>query len=157
MFEANVDSAFNVAYRIVWNTMDAQDVVQTAFISAWGKLDQLRDPSRVRSWLLSITYREALTVLRRRRDVPTAPADFEHVNSNSLGPEDVALERDRARLLDAAIRSLPVRLRIAFILRDVEELPMAEVASVLDIGESAAKMRVARAREALRHALKGWI
>ncbi len=157
MFEANVDSAFNVAYRIVWNTTDAQDVVQTAFISAWGKLDQLRDPSRVRSWLLSITYREALTVLRRRRDVLTGPADFERVIANSLGPEDMALERDRARLIDAAIRSLPVRLRIAFILRDVEELPMAEVASVLDIGESAAKMRVARAREVLRQALKGRI
>lgn len=157
MFEANLDAAFNVAYRIVWNTADAQDVVQTAFVRAWGKIDELRDPSRVRSWLLSITYREALTVLRRRRDVLTDPGDFEHVSHDSLGPEDIALERDRAQLIDAAIRSLPVRLRIAFILRDVEELPMAEVASVLDLRESAAKMRVARAREALRQALKGRI
>lgn len=154
-FEANLDAAYNVAYRIVWSSADAQDVVQAAFIRAAGRLDQLRDAQRVRSWLLAITYREALTVLRRRRDIPTDPDDFSSLISTSLNPEELALERDQARLIDEAIRELPVRLRVAFVLRDVEELPMTEVASILDIGTSAAKMRVARAREALRLALEG--
>ncbi len=157
MFEANVDAAFNVAYRILWSTADAQDVVQTAFVRAAGNIHQLRDPDRVRSWLLSITYRESLTVVRGRRDVLTDPVDLERVAAGSPGPEDIVLDRDRARLIDDAIRALPIRLRIAFVLRDVEELPMAEVASVLGIGESAAKMRVARAREALRRGLEGRI
>jgi RNA polymerase sigma-70 factor (ECF subfamily) len=156
-FEAHVDAAFNVAYRILWNAADAQDVVQTAFIRAAGNVHQLRDPSRVRSWLLGITYRESLTVLRRRREVPTDPVDFERVGAGTRGPEEIVLDRDRARLIDGAIRALPVRLRIAFVLRDVEELSMTEVATVLGIGESAAKMRVARAREMLRRALAGRI
>jgi RNA polymerase sigma-70 factor, ECF subfamily len=60
-------------------------------------------------------------------------------------------------VIRAAIDHLPETLRTAFVLRDVEELPMADVAEVLDIGLSATKMRVARAREQLRIALTGRI
>jgi DNA-directed RNA polymerase specialized sigma24 family protein len=73
LFQANVSAAFNVAYRLVWNRADAQDVVQTSFIKATRSISQLRDASRARGWLLSITYREALMALRSRRDLPTDP------------------------------------------------------------------------------------
>jgi RNA polymerase sigma-70 factor (ECF subfamily) len=62
---------------------------------------------------------------------------------------------DLRALISAAVGALPEPLRVAFVLRDVEELPMREVAEVLEIGESAAKMRVARARESLRVTLQG--
>ena len=58
-------------------------------------------------------------------------------------------------VLQAAIDELPGTLRIAFVLRDVEGLSTREVADTLEIGESAAKMRIARAREQLRLALEG--
>ena len=157
LFEANVDAAFNVAYRIVWNRADAQDVVQEAFIKAARGLDQLRDPGKARSWLLRITYREALMVLRARRDVPTDPVVLRDRAGLLAGPEDQVVQRELADVIRAAIDHLPETLRTAFVLRDVEELPMAEVAEVLDIGLSATKMRVARAREQLRTALTGRI
>ena len=74
-----------------------------------------------------------------------------------VDPAESAIRSELARLLDCAIRDLPDLLRAAFVLRDVEELPMNEVAHVLEIGESAAKMRVARARESLRITLAGRI
>ena len=70
-------------------------------------------------------------------------------------PADVLALSDLRALISAAVGALPEPLRVAFVLRDVEELPMREVAEVLAIGESAAKMRVERARESLRVTLQG--
>ena len=157
LFESNADAAFNVAYRIVWNRADAQDIVQNTFVKAAGSLDQLRDPHKVRSWLLGIAYREALMMLRRRRDLPTDPGRLPDRVGSELDPAAIAIQVELADTLRAAIDQLPDTLRTALVLRDVEELPMNDVARVLDIGESAAKMRVARAREMMRVALAGRI
>lgn len=155
LFECCAQGAYNVAHRMLWNHADALDVVQRAFVKAMQHHDQLRDPERSRSWLLGIAYREALLVLRTRRDVPTDPADLPDSAQRASDPADLLVGSELASLLDGAVRALPESLRIAFVLRDVEELPMREVAEVLEIGESAAKMRVARARERLRLALDG--
>ncbi len=154
-FRANVDSAFHVAYRLVWNRADAENVVQNAFVKAIRGIDRLEHPERIRSWLLSITYREALMVLRSRRDTPTDPFELPDRPGHRLDPAELAVEAELARLLSDAIDGLPDTLRLAFVLRDVEELPMRDVADVLGIGVSAAKMRVTRAREVLRADLGG--
>ena len=150
LFRDNVDASFNVAYRIVWNRADAHDVVQAAFVKAARARTQLRDPARERSWLLSITYREALLVLRSRRDIPTDPVDLPERVGLVADPADVSLAGELATMIRDAIDRLPDGVRTALILRDVEELPMADVAEVLGIAVSAAKMRVARARQMLR-------
>jgi len=157
LFEANVGAAFNVAYRITWSRADALDVVQDAFIKAMRKADQLREPTKARSWLLSITYREALGLLRSRRETATDPSDLDGLSGSAEDPSDVVGRRELAALIDAAVMRLAEPLRTAFVLRDVEELPIAEVAEILGIGLSASKMRVARAREQLRVALEGVI
>jgi len=157
LFEANVEAAFNVAYRLVWNRADAQDVVQNAFVKAARGHEQLRDATKARGWLLRITYREALMVLRTRRDVPTDPSDLPERTNLDLDPAGLVVRAEMADIIQGAIDRLPEALRTAFVLRDVEELPMHDVADVLDIGLSAAKMRVARARELLRTMLTGRI
>lgn len=157
MFETNADSVFNVAYRIVWNRADAQDVVQNTFIKALQRFDQLRDPAKARGWLLAVSYREALIVLRRRRDVPTDPFEMPGSVSAIGDPATAVLDGELAAVMRAAIDKLPDRLRAAFVLRDVEEMAMSDVADILGIGLSAAKMRVGRAREQLRVELTGRI
>jgi RNA polymerase sigma-70 factor (ECF subfamily) len=71
--------------------------------------------------------------------------------------EDAVLADELAQRLDAAISGLAEPLRSAFVLRDVEQLPTAEVARALEISESAVKMRLARARQALRGELKEYL
>ena len=150
VLEANINAAFHVAYRVTWNRADAQDVVQEAFIKALLRVDQLREPVRARSWLLSITYREALMNIRARRDVPTDPAGFEALPGRLGDPADAVLVSELASEINTAIGRLPELLRMAFVLRDVEELPIAQVADILGVSISASKMRVSRAREQLR-------
>jgi RNA polymerase sigma-70 factor (ECF subfamily) len=154
LFELHADSVFHVAWRIVWSAPDAEDVTQATFVRAFTRLDQLREPGRERPWLLQIAYHGALEVLRRRRDVPTDPHELPE-RPTSEDTERIADRRATVALLQSAIDELPGSLRIAFVLRDVEGLSTHEVADTLGIGESAAKMRVARAREQLRMALEG--
>ena len=71
--------------------------------------------------------------------------------------EDAVLASELTRRLDAAIARLAEPLRSAFVLRDIEQLSTAEVAQTLDVSESAVKMRLARARQALRVDLKEYL
>lgn len=153
LFHDNVDAVYNVAYRVLWNAADAEDVVQSAFVKAFTRLDQLEDQSKARPWLLQISYREAITVLRRRRDVPTDPMEMPDAVSTANGPDEQAIAATIADQISDALSQLGEDERMAVVLRDVEELPMREVAVVLDVGLSAAKMRVHRGRSELRRLL----
>lgn len=150
LFVAHVDAVFNVAYRVLWNRADAEDVIQATFVKAFTRLDQLNDDAKVRSWLLQVAYRESITTIRRRREQPLAPEDMPETAATDLGPEERAVLGSVAVELSNALARLDSDERLAVVLRDVEELPMRDVAEVLGIGLSAAKMRVHRGRQSLR-------
>lgn len=153
IFTEHLDAVFNVAYRTVWNRADAEDVVQATFLKVATRLDQLDDVDRERPWLLQIAYREAIAVIRRRRDLPTPPDAIPEVAAPEAGPEEVAAAIEMARIITAALAALQPEQRAVVVLRDVEDLPMRDVAKVLDVGLSTAKMRVHRGRAALRKSL----
>jgi len=154
LFNTNVDAVFNVAQRLVWNRADAEDIVQTTFLKALTRIDQLRDSERVRPWLLQIAYRDAIALLRRRRDHPTDPSLLPEHAASQPGPGDVAVASEMARIVTEALNQLEESERIAVTLRDVEDIPMRDVASIMGVGLSAAKMRVHRGRASLRIALQ---
>lgn len=150
LFYAQASSVYNVAYRIVWNRSDAEDVVQATFVKAFTRIDQLSDPSKARPWLLQVAYREAITVIRRRKDVPTDPEEMPATVSTLPGPGDQAVASAIAVELSKALEKISPNERLAVVLRDIEGLAMTEVAEVLGVGLSAAKMRVSRGRQSLR-------
>jgi RNA polymerase sigma-70 factor (ECF subfamily) len=154
IFTEHLDAVFNVAYRTVWNRADAEDVVQATFLKVATRLDQLDEVDRERPWLLQIAYREAIAVIRRRRDLPTPPDATPEVATPEGGPEELVVAIELARIITAALAALHPEQRAAVVLRDVEELPMRDVATVLDVGLSTAKMRVHRGRAALRTSLE---
>lgn len=153
LFVANVDAVYNVAYRVLWSKADAEDAVQATFVKGFTRIDNLADNSKARPWLLQIAYREAITILRRRRDLPTEPAKMPDTVEQRPGPADRAVASAVAEEISAALKKLNEDERLAVVLRDVEQLSMREVAEVLDIGISAAKMRVHRGRVELRRIL----
>ena len=153
LFRSHADGVFNVAYRVLWNRTDAEDVVQTTFVKAFGRIDQLRDPDKARPWLLQVGYRESIAVLRRRREAPVDPADLPVAVSSEPSPDDVVVASAVAAELSKALHRLSPDERMAVVLRDVEDLPMRDVAEVLGVGVSAAKMRVHRGRQRLRSLL----
>ncbi len=154
LFVAHVEGVYNVAYRVVWNTSDADDVVQATFVKAFSRIGQLTDTGKVRSWLLQVAYREAITIVRRRRDVPMDPADIPPERCGLPGPAETAVASAVAAEISSALQRLEPDERLAVVLRDIEGLPMREVAEVVGIGLSAAKMRVHRGRQSLRTMLE---
>ena len=91
--------------------------------------------------------------MRRRRDLPTDPSEMPVSAGHEPGPADHAIASAVAEQLSLALNQLGEDERMAVVLRDVEQLPMRDVADVLEVGVSAAKMRVHRGRAQLRRIL----
>ena len=148
----NADT-FTLARRLVSDDEDARDVVQEAYLRAYRSMSKFRGDAQFTTWLYRITANCASTHLGRRRRHRHEELD-EEVDVPDTRPEhDPAIAADAALLrcqLEAAIAELPPRLRAVVVLRDVYDLNHAEIAEELGISESAAKVRLHRARRKLR-------
>lgn len=151
-----------VARRILRNEEDARDAVQAAYLQAYRALPRFEGQSRVSTWLHRIVVNASLMQIRRRKArreeslEPLLPTFLEdgHPGEQFNGWEESAdelLERAETRtFVRAAIDELPETYRTTLLLRDIEDLDTAEVAELLGITPNAVKIRLHRARQALR-------
>ena len=148
-----------VAQRITGNAADAEDVVQEALLKAYRKLESFTGEATAGSWLYRITVRCAYDRVASRKRSPGWAAgtdddapELEAVDA-SAGPERLAMARELGEREQLAMRSLTVLERTAFVLRHVEERSIAEIGSVLGVGESATKQAIFRAVQKMRERL----
>lgn len=151
-----------VARRLLMNEEDARDAVQDAFVSAFRSIGSFAGTSMLATWLHRIVVNASLIKLRTRRRHPEEDieallpkfAEDGHQAEPSVAwsePADVAIERaETSSMVRAAIDQLPDTYRVVLLLRDIEELEPAEVAEMLGITTNAVKIRLHRARQALR-------
>jgi RNA polymerase sigma-70 factor, ECF subfamily len=151
-----------VARRMLRADQDAQDAVQDALLSASRSIGGFEGGSRLGTWLHRIVVNAALMKLRtqRRRDEPLIddllPQFVE--DGHAVEPaapwrdsaEALLQQRETAELVRASIDRLPESHRVVLLLRDIEELSTADAAAVLGITPNAVKIRLHRARQALR-------
>jgi RNA polymerase sigma-70 factor (ECF subfamily) len=152
--------AVRVAYSVLRNREDAEDIAQEAFAKAYRNFGQLRDRERFRAWLVRMTWRMALDRQRanRRRMVREDRADMwlpASAGSRSVAADlQVGLEaRERAGHLWRAIDGLSEKLRIVIVLGGIEGHDIKEVAALLDLPEGTVKSRLFAARQQLKEAL----
>jgi RNA polymerase sigma-70 factor (ECF subfamily) len=153
--------AFRVAYSVLRQREDAEDVAQEAFAKAYRSFDQLRERERFRAWLVRMTWRMALDRLRsnRRRLAREVLASAEVVVAGlqtRLRPEstgDALISRERAEQLWQAIDALPEKLRLVIVLAGIEGHDIREVASLLDVPDGTVKSRLFLARKQLKERL----
>jgi RNA polymerase sigma-70 factor (ECF subfamily) len=151
---------FRITRAILLNDDEAEDVIQDAYVRAYGALDQFAGRAKFSTWLTNIAIYEALNRLRKRKreqvfpDSPDQPNQgIESVKSSEPDPEQQALRYEAAAFLEQAVDALPDIYRSVFVLREIETLSTAETASCLDLTEETVKVRLLRAREALRQDL----
>jgi RNA polymerase sigma-70 factor (ECF subfamily) len=154
-----------VARRIVGSDEDARDVVQDAFLNAFKNLDRFEGNAKLSTWLHRIAVNAALMKLRTRRRKPEQsietllPAflDDGHHEERFKSwdePIDKIMERKEARdLVRRQIDALPESYRTVLVLRDIEGLDTEETANMLGLSVNATKIRLHRARQALRSLL----
>lgn len=153
---------FGMAYRILGESHDAEDVAQQTFLSLIENLDSFRGDSTVRTWVLRIATNHALKLLRKRRGLPTEPtgdtsyADIPHPEFIAPWrdePSVLAEQHETRKLIDQALKEIQEHYREVFILRDMEGFSVKETAELLGISEANVKVRLLRARLALRERL----
>lgn len=128
----------------------ASDLVQETFLRAWKALDSLKDAGAAKSWLITILRREYARTFERKVPPLTDIDNVVVAEEMELPPED-RTERD---LLRKAMLALDEKYREPLILQTVMGLSIAEIASQLDLTESAVMTRVFRAREKLKETLQ---
>lgn len=150
------DFVYNVAFRMMGNTHDAEEVAQDAFLSAYRAYGRFRGESQVSTWLYRITMNAALMRLRREkraRGLTWVGVENLEVPSWEDAPERSALASELGDKIQEGISRLPPELRAAVVLRDVSGLSNAEAADALGVTVSSLKSRLHRARVLLRQHL----
>jgi RNA polymerase sigma-70 factor, ECF subfamily len=144
---------YTLAFRLTGNEEDARDVVQEAYIRAFKGLRRFRGDAQFATWLYRITANCAATTTGRRARHRHEPLDDDLVVVElrpSDDPEHRAEVADLRNRLAEALRQLPPKLRHVVVLRDIYDLPHEAIAAELGISETAAKVRLHRARKKLR-------
>ncbi len=160
----------NFGRRMCGQRDDAEEVLQETLLRAYLSLSRLKDPAALKSWVYRVA---ANSCMKMRRG--GAPRPVQNLSLDTLlpapgadgGPPDLSdwsgqpidrlLRRELRGMMEAAILALPKPFRVVVVLRDQEGLSTREVAGVLGISESLAKVRLHRARLALRRSLDGYL
>ncbi|WP_322995086.1 RNA polymerase sigma factor [Castellaniella sp.] len=161
---------YRTARSILHNDMDAEEAVQDAWWKAFQHLGEFRAESRPSTWLTRIVVNEALMRLRRNKshdaiiqladnepdtpNHPMSPSNPATTLPDSQQPDQQAWRAEMRRLIETHVNALPDLYRAVFMLRGVEDMPSAEVATILDIPEATVRVRYMRARRLLQDSLK---
>ncbi|MBZ0292249.1 MAG: sigma-70 family RNA polymerase sigma factor [Anaerolineae bacterium] len=160
LFEHYSDKLYRLAVSLLHDEQQADGVVQNTFLSLITHIDGFEGRSKLGTWLYRVAYNESMMRLRRVKPelalddvddedvfMPASLVDWQTV------PEAVTESQEAQTEMERAVASLKPDLRAVFTLRDVEELSTRETAEILGISESLVKVRLHRARLALREQL----
>ena len=140
-----------LAYRYLWNVHDAEEVTQEAMALACREKSRTGGSDRGDAWVCRVVINLSLNRLRRTRSRRLPSGELP--DRTAPGETSAAELDELTQRLRWAIRDLPERQQAAIVLRDLEGMPYAEVATVLQIREAAARLLVHRAREGVRQML----
>lgn len=145
------DSVYNLAYRMTNSCADAEDITQDTFLRAYRKLGTYKKNYSFRNWILTICSNTTKNIFRKRvhrREIEESYWELEYLEDHHAGTHGLD---DRFK---AALGQLSDLTRAALVLKHCEGCSHEEIAEILNIGVSAAKMRVKRGRDELLAALK---
>lgn len=151
LLRENYRTVYQVAYSVLTNAADAEEVTQEAFMRAYQKFSSLRDPQKFRPWVARMSWRLALNWRRGRSRAMGRDGAWVASRAGFDDPEERAVDRERERRLREQIDGLPEKLRSVLLLSSVEGLDARAVAEVLNIPEGTVRSRLHLAR---RHLLK---
>ncbi len=160
------DRIYNLTYRMLGSQEEAEDLSQEIFITLFKSIDSFRGDAKLSTWLYRIAVnhcKNRIKYLARRQDRAQSSYDDEVMGSRSpaatttpahIPPPDKQLEAvELERLMQACIAELDEEHRMVLVLRDVEELPYDEIATITNLPSGTVKSRIHRARVALRKKL----
>jgi RNA polymerase sigma-70 factor (ECF subfamily) len=146
--------AVRVAYSVLRQRQDAEDVAQDAFVRAHRHFRDLRDREKFRAWLVRMTWRLALDWKRGHRRRVAREDAVAMMAPRMRDGEAEAIESDRSMRLWKAIDELPERLRVVIVLAAIEGHGLKDVSELLGVPEGTVKSRLFGARKQLQERLR---
>jgi RNA polymerase sigma-70 factor (ECF subfamily) len=163
LVDAYSNNIYRLAIKMLNQQQDAEDVLQETFIKAYRGLKAFDGRSKLSTWLFRIATNEALMVIRRKHPEFVSidePIDTEEGEQEPIQivdwcclPEEELLSEESRERLDEAVQKLPEKLKVVFLLRDINDLSTHETAEILGLTDTAVKTRLSRARLRLREEL----
>lgn len=148
--------SFAVAFRMLGERSEAEDVAQEAMMRLWRIAPDWRTgEAKVSTWLYRVTMNLCIDRQRRRRGSMTALDEVAEPPDPGRSVAETMQERQRNDALQAALQQLPDRQRQAVVLRHLEELSNPEIAGIMEISTEAVESLIARGKRALAAALAG--
>jgi len=153
--------AFRIAYKITRNREDAEDAVQECFLRAYENLSGFEERASFSTWITTIVFNAALTILRRRSSrveelpVETTNAETQQhfdLPDRGLNPEQACLNSELRNRIQLCLQQMKANRQV-FVLRDVEGFSISETAQALNLTRSAVKAKLLRARRLARKKL----
>jgi len=157
LVERYKDAVHNLAYRMLGNVTEAEDVTQETFVRAYTQLATYKPAHKFSTWLLSIASHLAIDQLRRRRflALPLEDVPFlEWIVDMGISPEQSALEGEQQDEIQLYLQRLPGKYRAVIVLRYWYDFSYEEIARTLSLTPALVKARLHRARELLARYMK---
>lgn len=149
-----------VAYRMVGNLHDAQDVAQEVFVRLWKHLDKIRDEEKFSTWLYRMVMNASYDLLAvRKRSASSVSLDDPQSGSWDLSDDDAIpldrriVARDLQSKVVAALDRLTPSERVVFVLRDLEGVEVVDIATIQDINKITVRRHLSTARQKMRTVL----
>lgn len=160
LIAAHQKKAFNIAYRILGNLEDANDVTQEALIKAYRGIINFNGKSSFSTWLYTIVNNACIDFIRKNRKTNVTYLDREYeteegsykvqVYSNEESPEELFEKKEVQKLVHESINRLSYEHRRIIVLRDIQQFSYQEIAQILNCSEGTVKSRINRARSNLK-------
>jgi RNA polymerase sigma-70 factor (ECF subfamily) len=156
---------FRVARSILKNESEAEDALQDAYLDAFRHLREFRGDAQIVTWLTRLVINQSLMRLRKkkrdsrivaiadRHPLASRTNEIDVADTTTESPSTATLRAEMRRILEHTIDDLPVTFRTVFVMRDVEEMSVQDVADCLSIPSATVRTRLFRARALLREAL----
>jgi RNA polymerase sigma-70 factor, ECF subfamily len=151
LVERHEHSVFGFIREMVRNLSDVEDLAQDVFLAAFKNLSSF-DGRRAKfsTWLLTIAHNRCCNHLKRRR--PNS-GEMTDAMCSLASPDTEAAQREMWKQLDEALDKMTIEQRTAFVLSEIQQLPLAEIAAMEGIPLGTVKSRISRAKEHLKRAL----
>ncbi|CAM3083568.1 RNA polymerase sigma factor SigW [Paenibacillus lupini] len=157
------DKLFHMAYRMLYNRQEAEDVVQETFLRVYKNLERYDESLKFSTWIYRIATNLCIDRLRKRKPSYSLDAEstdhegldgYSMIPSDNRTPESELLLTETQRIIHESIDSLPPKYKTIMMLRYIQEMSLQEISDVLDMPVTTIKTRVHRGREFLRKKLE---